>query len=273
MHGRVTRKPRIELPSKREDELPLRSLIATSLACALAGLSVAYALTDRSATDTPAAAAPDMAPELEPIAEPAVEPPTTEPAPEPAAAPIAEARGEPSSVSLSDATIAALEEALGPADAAVAAPAAAALADTPVGPPMASEPAPAATVVAQPDVPHDPPARALRVDPGFFAYLRCEGVRQRKGRYPCPRDRALEERMREIVEALPSCREAHAVSRGMFDVRLELGQGGAVTDLHVKAPNEGAERAVRACAAAAFRKAQTTLRPKRMIVSMRFRAR
>jgi hypothetical protein len=111
------------------------------------------------------------------------------------------------------------------------------------------------------------------VAPSFIAYLRCEGVRQRKGRYPCPRDRALELGMREVIQNLPTCREAHAISRGMFDVRLELGKTGAVTELHVKAPNEDADRAVRACAAAAFRKLQTTLRPTRMIVSMRFKAR
>jgi hypothetical protein len=249
---RVKSRPRIEVPSKRDDELPLRSLIATSVACACAGLSIAYAITDRgaqrpNADAAPAASAPAIT--FDDEASLATAPP--QPADPPLAPavqaqpPEAEPDAELPDAALPDAALMA---------SAVAAP----------------EPAPVAP--AEVSAPSDPPRR-LSVAPSFIAYLRCEGVRQRKGRYPCPRDRALELGMREIIQNLPTCREAHAISRGMFDVRLELGKTGAVTDLHVKAPNEDADRAVRACAAAAFRKLQTTLRPTRMIVSMRFKAR
>ena len=257
MHGRVKRAPRIELPNERDDELPLRSLIATSVACALAGLTVAYAITGRGGAEgaidgKPAAMAPEPLPEHAP--EPPAEPSSASP-------PIAAAALD-AAVAIPEVAIAAPEVAIAAPDAAIAQAA----------PAPEAEPAPATAAIAA-----DPAAategRGLRVQPGFFAYLRCDGLRRRKGRYPCPRDRALELGMREIVEQLPTCREAHAISRGMFDVRLELGPGGTVTDLHVKAPDEGAERAVRACAAAAFRKVQTALRPTRMIVSMRFKAR
>jgi hypothetical protein len=250
---RVKSRPRIEVPSKRDDELPLRSLIATSVACACAGLSIAYAITDRGAQRpnvdvAPAASAPAIT--FDDEASLANVPP------QPADHPVAVAvQAQAPDAALPEATL---------SDAALPN---AALAASAAAPP---EPAPAApTEVARPS---DPPHR-LSVAPSFIAYLRCEGVRQRKGRYPCPRDRALELGMREVIQNLPTCREAHAISRGMFDVRLELGKEGAVTDLHVKAPNEDADRAVRACAAAAFRKLHTTLRPTRMIVSMRFKAR
>jgi hypothetical protein len=114
----------------------------------------------------------------------------------------------------------------------------------------------------------------LRVKPGVFAYLRCEGVPQRRGKYPCPRDRPLERRVRSIIEALPTCRQAQAISRGRsFEIRLELGAGGAFNELDVNGPNEAAERAVRACTGPALRKEHTELRTTRMIVSMRFKAR
>src|SRR5689334_3760203 len=57
----VKRSPRIELPSTRDDELPLRSLVATALVCLALGLGAAYGLADREA---PRAAVPSEPREL-----------------------------------------------------------------------------------------------------------------------------------------------------------------------------------------------------------------
>jgi hypothetical protein len=280
MHGPVKRGLRIELPSTRDDELPLRSLVATSLACLALGLAVAYGLADREAPRASSAAEPaGLAPsasaaaeQAEPIAvaptEPAppVEPPPpVEPTPpiEPPAAAIAEAAPAPRAPDAAISSEPAMSEP--PAIAPVEEPA----------PPVAATAAAIANDPPQPEATPEPAGdpRRLVMKTGVFAYLRCEGVKQRPGKYPCPRDRDLEARMRTIIEALPTCREAHAIPRGRsFDLRLELGPGGTFKELQVKGPNEAAERAVRACAGPGLRKERTELNSTRMIVSMRFKA-
>ena len=287
----VKQRPRIEVPSARDDELALRSLIATSVACLAAGLLLAYATAD-DREDTHASSAPDQH-ELAPsasagAAEPP--PPTMPPTTQGTAAEVAPAEVAPLAVAPAELAPIAVASA-------EVTPAAAAMPDPPIATPDAGPAIAAATTVPEPAVPEpaviepeiaapataigeissspppNPAARKLKIKPGVVAYLRCDGLAQRRGPIPCPRDRALETRMREIIETLPNCREAHAISRGSFEVRLEHIATGAVRDLMVKAPNEAADRAVRACAGAALRKARTELKPQRMIVSMRFKAR
>jgi len=240
---RVKRGPRIELPDKRGDELPVRSLIAVSIACMAAGLSVAYAVTERrgSARDEQRVAHEPAAPTASVEASDAAVPPVAiEAEPEFVGPPVAQTidAGQPEPEPIAQA----LEPTPVDADESVAA------APPPTGPPP-------------------------MIAPGVFAYLRCEGLPQRRGPFPCPRDRGLETRIREIVETLPSCRKADEIVRGSYDVRLELGPTGAVQDLAVRAPNDAAEHAVRACAAAQLRRERTELKPTRMIVSVRFKAR
>lgn len=264
----VKHRPRIEVPSARDDELAVRSLVATSVACLAAGLLLAFAAADERG-DTHASNAPDQherapsasvgAEEPLPPAPPAADPQPAITMPGP---PVATFDAGPALA----ATPAAPEPEREPERAPESpAPGAGAVAEVPMTPePMTPEP-----VAPAPDV----PPRKLKVKPGVVAYLRCDGLAQRRGPVPCPRDRELETRMREIIETLPNCREAHAISRGNFEVRLEHIATGAVRDLMVKAPNEAADRAVRACAGAALRKTRTALKPTRMIVSMRFKAR
>jgi hypothetical protein len=262
----VKRSPRIEVPNVRDDELAVRSLVATSLACLTAGLLLAYATAD-SSEETHASTAADHH-ELAPSASAGAEEPPAPPSPPEAVMP------EPPPAAVVPEP---------PPDAVVPEPpiatpdAGSVIAATTIAPvPAAPVPeAPRAAAEAAPSEAPLPSATAskLRVKPGVVAYLRCDGLAQRRGPIPCPRDRALEIRMREIIETLPNCREAHAISRGSFEVRLEHIATGAVRDLMVKAPNEAAELAVRACAGAALRKARTELKPTRMIVSMRFKAR
>lgn len=272
----VKRSPRIELPSTRDDELPLRSLVATSFACLALGLAAAYGLADRIAPHAAVTSAPSEPSELAPSASAGAEDVAPITRAEPESEP-AKAAAEPAS-SIEPAAAPELAPPADPPAAEITAPDASAppaVDEAPVGPPMlaSSDDVPQQP---QPDVPAEPAedARPLRVKPGVFAYLRCEGVPQRRGKYPCPRDRELEIRMRSIIEALPTCREAHAISRGRsFEIRLELGAGGGFKELDVNGPNEAAERAVRACAGPALRKEHTKLQPTRMIVSMRFKAR
>lgn len=253
----VKQRPRIEVPSARDDEVAVRSLVATSVACLAAGLLLAYAAADER-EETHASSGPDQH-ELAPSASAGAEEP-------PPPAPIAVTPDSAPAIAPPDPTPAAPDARLAIAATSAApepesaAPDAGAVAEVP-SPPAPSPPIPEAT------------PRKLKVKPGVVAYLRCDGLAQRRGPIPCPRDRALETRMREIIETLPNCREAHAISRGSFEVRLEHIATGAVRDLMVKAPNDAADRAVRACAGAALRKARTELKPTRMIVSMRFKAR
>lgn len=269
----VNRGPRIDVPSTQDDELPLRSLVATSFACLALGLTVAYGLTGG---DAPTAAAPEPS-DLAPSASVEVE--QAPPAIEPMAAPPPAPSALPSAPSPEPAPAEPAESAALAPDAASTPETTAALAAPDIASARTAEPQPEPEPEPEAIAPDASPqpareTRRLRIEPGVFAYLRCEGAPKRRGRYPCPRDRELEARMRTIVEALPSCREAHAIPRGRsFDVRIELGAGGAVNDLLVKAPNEAAEHAVRACAGPALRKARTALKSTRMIVSMRFKVR
>lgn len=280
----VKRGPRIDVPSARDDELPIRSLLATSVACLFAGVLIAYGMADRTAAPradaaehsdrTPSASAgaeePSPVPALAAEPEPAPPPPTAAaPVPPDNAAIAAADAGAPSVATNAPVAAAVSHE----PDAAIA------IATEPASD---VEPAPievaanAADAPAQPEAAPDPPPdpRHLEIKPGVVAYLRCEGVPQRRGKYPCPRDRALEERIRVILEALPSCRDSAAIPRGRsFELRLELGASGGFKELLVKGPNEAAEKAVRACAGPALRKERTDLKSTRMIVSMRFKAR
>jgi len=261
----VRRSPRIEVPNVRDDELAVRSLVATSLACLAAGLLLAYATAD-GGDQTHASSAPDQH-ELAPSASAAEEPPAPPPPevvmPDP---PVAATMPDPPVVAVMPDPPLTTPDA-GPAIAATSS------APEPVSAPEIPPPPAEADAAPADAPPPNPTARKLRIKPGVVAYLRCDGLAQRRGPIPCPRDRALEIRMREIIETLPNCREAHAISRGSFEVRLEHIATGAVRDLMVKGPNEAADRAVRACAGAALRKARTELKPTRMIVSMRFKAR
>jgi hypothetical protein len=69
-------------------------------------------------------------------------------------------------------------------------------------------------------------ANGLRVVRGRVAYLRCDGVPQRSGPAPCPRDEALEAAAWSVIEALPSCPEL-PVATGEADIVVDLAPGRA----------------------------------------------
>lgn len=128
--------------------------------------------------------------------------------------------------------------------------------------------APAASAAAAPSSRIDEKARA-GFTRGRVAYLRCDGLPQRKGPIPCPRDRALEQRVWSVLEALERCPKL-ASERGAGEVRLDIANG--KTDLHVS-DAELDSTAVGSCAGTGLRSIRTALRPTRMIVSFRFELR
>jgi len=117
-----------------------------------------------------------------------------------------------------------------------------------------------------------PFAGARRVERGRIAYLRCEGVPQRPGPYPCPRDEALEVAVWAVLDTLPRCAEAPA-GLGESDVRLEL-VAGAPTDAKLRAPRSGVPRldgpAILRCTAGPLSHLATTTGATKLVLSFRF---
>jgi hypothetical protein len=109
------------------------------------------------------------------------------------------------------------------------------------------------------------PFAGQRLKPGIVAYLRCDGVPQVKGPFPCPRDRGLERRVWNALRSLERCAPLVDVS-GASEVRLELTP--IRTEVHVVS-GELDRSAVRQCAAG-LASARTGLRPTKMIVAFRF---
>jgi hypothetical protein len=265
----VAKHERVVLADAAADSPSPFGTTAIALVALCTGFASAYALRDHDGDAHSAKIARSVQTDVLPAT---AAPPAPAPAPEPEAAPDLEDRppvtGEPA--------IRAAEQAAAP-------PAA--------EPPLAAEPPrpePArATPPAEPrgqaavavdarrDVPGaEPPSRATsttdpfadqRLKPGIVAYLRCDGVPQRKGPFPCPRDRDLEQRVWHTLRSLERC-EPLIDARGASEVRLELTP--IRTELHVVG-GELDRSAVRQCAAG-LTSARTSLRPERMIVAFRF---
>jgi hypothetical protein len=123
------------------------------------------------------------------------------------------------------------------------------------------------------DVPTAVPfAGPRRVEHGRVAYLRCDGVPQRPGPYPCPRDEALEAAVWNVLETLPRCAEAPP-GLGESDVRLELARD-RPTVLRLRAPRPDVPRldgaAVLRCAAGPLSHVATTSGATRLMLAFRF---
>jgi hypothetical protein len=272
---RAARRPRVEVPPPDSERLSATKLVAIGAASACAGIALVLALSSRASprSDRPTAEA--------------VEARAIEAAP---AAPVDDRRSAATVAdtdSVADALAAAPEaetSAIAPNDASIAAapnaePSAGPEHKAPTAPPPAAEPTARPEPVSVPIDPSNAVPAALteragiEVIVGQVAYLRCDGLRPKRGAFPCPRDRALEKTIREIVAAIDRCRVADALGRGEFDIRLEIGAARPRPDIDVRAPTEAGERAVRACAASALAKVTTVLQPERMIVSQRFTVR
>ncbi len=113
---------------------------------------------------------------------------------------------------------------------------------------------------------------ARRVERGRVAYLRCEGVPQRPGPYPCPRDEALENAVWTVLETLPRCADAPP-GLGESDVRVEVVPG-TPTDVKLRAPRPNVPRldgpAILRCAAGPVSHLATTTGSTKLVLSFRF---
>jgi hypothetical protein len=111
-----------------------------------------------------------------------------------------------------------------------------------------------------------------RIERGRIAYLRCDGVPQRPGPYPCPRDEALEAAVWSVLETLPRCAGAPA-GLGESDVRLELARD-RTTVVRLRAPRPDVPRldgaAVLRCAAGPLSHVATTSGATRLMLAFRF---
>jgi len=102
---------------------------------------------------------------------------------------------------------------------------------------------------------------------GHVAYVRCDGLEQHDARFPCPRDRMLEQRVWSLLRGrVPGCTSGD----GRVDVRLEFGPQ-AAPEVRISIDDGNATSGdVERCVREGLLATQTSLTPDRMIVSFRF---
>lgn len=121
----------------------------------------------------------------------------------------------------------------------------------------------------------DPPAKRKlpkrSFEMGVVAYTRCDGLERPGSRYPCPRDRKLEDEVWQTLERLSQCTAADP-GRGAAEVRLTLRKAAAPgVDLKPAASGPSLNlRAVSKCAGPKLAQARTRLRSPHAVVSFRF---
>ncbi len=114
----------------------------------------------------------------------------------------------------------------------------------------------------------------IRVTPGRVAYLRCDGAPEQAGLFPCPRDRALEERAFAAILGLATCRELAATNPapiGRADAWL-IFHGPELGGIRMR-ESPGAEATseiVRTCLEARLAGVRSRVESERMTVSFRF---
>ena len=134
-------------------------------------------------------------------------------------------------------------------------------------PPPTPTPAPTAT-----PAPTRRPFHGV-IDHGLVAYLRCDGVPQRPGPFPCPRDRALENAAWAAVDTLRGCADG-PLGIGEADMRIEYAAD-QPPDVRVRPVRGGtlgradAGRIV-SCIGPSVAALRPTMRATRLIVSFRF---
>lgn len=108
---------------------------------------------------------------------------------------------------------------------------------------------------------------------GRVAYLRCEGVPQRPGPFPCPRDEALENAVWSALDAtITTC--GTLAGQGEADVVIDFDHADTPTARMRDTFASDAVRvdadAVLSCSQAALASVRTVFHPRRLMVSFRF---
>lgn len=146
-------------------------------------------------------------------------------------------------------------------------------AETASAPQPAPAPEPAPALVATPEpLPTPTPAASgpVTLRTGRVAYLRCDGVPQRPGPFPCPRDEPLEQAVWGALRAVERCDRAPAP--GAADIVVDF-EGEAPTirarDTFPSDTVRADAEALLACAGETLGNVRSTLSPRRLVVSFR----
>jgi hypothetical protein len=111
-----------------------------------------------------------------------------------------------------------------------------------------------------------------KLEVGRVAYLRCDGLSQPGGAFPCPRDPALERATWQILQQIASCAIADP-GKGYADIRLAFRRGKS-TSLRVFLPASQRpvlkRKAVYECVGKQLTSLTTGLDPLLMVVSFQF---
>lgn len=139
--------------------------------------------------------------------------------------------------------------------------------------PSSAEAAPSGLDAAE-DAPGNRARHRVRVTPGRVAYLRCDGAPERTGPFPCPRDRALEERAFGAILGLPTCTElaaTHPPPIGRADAWLVF-HGPALGGVRMRESpgSDATAEVIRACLEARLTDIRSRVQSDRMTVSFRF---
>ncbi len=136
-------------------------------------------------------------------------------------------------------------------------------------------PAPVEAEAATADATARRPGRhRITIAPGRVAYLRCDGAPEQDGLFPCPRDRALEQRAFGAILGLTTCRDLAAASPtpvGRADAWL-IFRGPELGGIRMRESPGGAvvSEAIRACLEARLAGVRSRVESDRMTVSFRF---
>jgi hypothetical protein len=114
----------------------------------------------------------------------------------------------------------------------------------------------------------------VTIAPGRVAYLRCDGAQVEAGLFPCPRDRALEQRTWAAVLALGTCHDLAASvppAVGRADAWLVF-DGPDLRGVRMRASpgSDAVSTAIRTCLEDRLRGMRSTVGSERMTVSFRF---
>ncbi|MBN8610370.1 MAG: hypothetical protein J0L92_07295 [Deltaproteobacteria bacterium] len=126
-------------------------------------------------------------------------------------------------------------------------------------------------VAAGSGTPGVPTAARVAVRRGRVAYLRCEGVPQREGPFPCPRDEPLEDAVWDALRTVERCGAPPPL--GQADIVLDFEGEAAPTirarDTFPADTTRTDDAALLACTAESLGNVTSSLRPRRLVVSFR----
>jgi hypothetical protein len=243
----------VRIPRPEEDAFPWPRVVTVAVVGGALGLGIAFWGMEHDRAESAASAespadvaerASEPTPEVDAARAPS--PQTAEPEPAPHAAPEAEPEPEP-------APHAAPEAEPAPAPEVVA------VVPQPAAAPAEPAPSPAPTV-----------SGPVTLRTGRVAYLRCDGVPQRPGPFPCPRDEPLEASVWAALGAVERC--DRAPGPGAADIVVDFDGAEPTIRARDTFPSDTVRTdatALLACAGDSLANVRSSLSPRRLVVSFR----